>query len=181
MKKLRSAVNIIAFGLLGASLIYMLTVCGDFPEEIGIHYGEDNEFDVIASKAFAFYPFVVGFGLCGIFSLLELAVRKAKKVGKNLSEEKTEFIRKAALIVLAAMKLFWSVFYSIWNYCVIHQIRMFTFGIPIRKFQTFPICIVLCGILAYDSYFRMKKSKKFITAAIIIFVVFWAALVKITG
>ena len=181
MKKVYTAVNIIVFGLLGMPLIWLLAVYGDFPEQMGVHYGEDNDFDVIASKLFAFYPFVTGFGLCGIFSLLELAVKKIKNVRKNLTEEKTGFIKKAALIILAAMKLFWSVFFTIWNYCIIHQTRMFTFGIPIRKIQSFPIYIIFCGILAYDSYFRQKKSKKYIAAAIIITGAVWAAVCKITG
>ena len=159
MKNLRTAITIVSFALLGVSLIWLLSVYGSFPDEMGIHYGEDNEFDVYASKAFAFYPFVAGFGLCDIFSLLEPAVRKAKKVGKDLSEEKTEFIRKTALIVLTATKLFWSVFFTIWNYCIIHQIKMFTFGLPIRKFQTFPVCIILGAGLAYDSLFRLKNQR----------------------
>ena len=181
MKKAHTAANIIAFGLLGMSLIWLLSVYGDFSERMGVHYGEDNEFDVIASKLFAFYPFAAGFGLCGIFCLLELAVKKVRKVGKNLTEEKTEFIKKAALCVLSAMKLFWAVFFSIWNYCVIHQTRMFTFGIPIRRFQSFPIYIIFCGILAYDSYFRQKKSKKYIAAAIIITGAVWVAVWKFIG
>ena len=181
MKHLRTAINIVSFALLGVSLIWLLTVYGSFPEQMGIHYGEDNDFDVIASKIFAFYPFIAGFGLCGIISLLEPAVKKAKKAGKDLSGEKTEFIKKAALIVLSAMKLFWAVFFTIWNYCIIHRIKMFTFGIPIRRFQTFPIYFILSGILAYDSYFRLKKSKKYITAAVIITGALWLAVCKIKG
>ena len=49
-KAVRTAVNVISFGMLAVYLVYMLAVYGDFPEQIGIHYGDDNEFDVYTSK-----------------------------------------------------------------------------------------------------------------------------------
>ena len=61
-KKFHTSVNIISFGLLAVYFVYTLAVYRDFPEQIGIHYGEDNEFDVYASKWLAFFPFIAGFG-----------------------------------------------------------------------------------------------------------------------
>jgi len=63
------------------------------------------------------------------------------------------------------MKLFWSVFYTIWAHCVIHQTRMFTFGLPIRNFQTLPLLIIIGAFLAADSKVRLKKSNKYIIIA----------------
>ena len=181
MKHLRKAVNIVSFTLLGVSLIWLLAVYGDFPEQIGVHYGEDSNFDVIASKSYAFYPFIAGFGFWGIFSLLGLAVKKVKKVGRKLSRKKIKFIKKSALNVLSSMKLFWSVFFTIWNYCIIHQTKMFTFGIPIRMLQVLPVYPVMSAVLAYDSHFRLKKSKKQITASVILCGAIWLALSEFMG
>ena len=169
-KKLNTAVNIISFGMLAVYLVYMLTVYRDFPEQIGIHYGKDNEFDVYASKWLAFFPFMAGFGLVGIFTLAQIAARKIKRIGKKLSEEDDRFIRMTFIAALDAMKLFWAVFYTIWAHCVIHQTRMFTFGLPIRKFQTLPLMIIIGAFLAADSKVRLKKSNKFIIIAEIIWV-----------
>ena len=183
-KKLHTALGIISFGMLSVYLVYMLAVYGDFPEQIGIHYGEDNEFDVIASRAYAFFPFIAGFGLAIAFTVGGIAVSRAKYISKKLSADDDFFVRKMLLIAFDAMKLFWSVFYTIWAHCVIHQTRMFTFGIPIRDFQTLPLLMIIGAFLAADSKIRLKKSKRYIIiseivfAAIIIIIEF---LLKLTG
>ena len=168
-KKLHTAVNIISFGMLTVYFLYMIAVFRDFPEQIGIHYGDDNEFDVYASKWLAFFPFMAGFGLVGIFTLAGVAAKKVKNIGKKLSEEDDRFIRMTFIAALDAMKLFWAVFYTIWAHCVIHQTRMFTFGLPIMEFQTLPLLIIVGAFLAADSKVRLKKSKMFIIIAEIIF------------
>ena len=167
-KKLHTAVNIISFGMLTVYLVYMLSVYREFPQQVGIHYGDDNEFDVYASKWLAFFPFMAGFGLAWIFTLVQIAVGKIKRIGKKFSEEDDRFIRMTFFAALDAMKLFWSVFYTIWAHCVIHQTRMFTFGLPIREFQTLPLLIIIVAFLAVDSKVRMKKSNKYIIIAEII-------------
>ena len=76
------------------------------------------------------------------------------------------------IAALDAMKLFWAVFYTIWAHCVIHQTRMYTFGLPIREFQTLPLLIIVGAFLAADSKVRLKKSKKhIIIAEVILFAV----------
>ncbi|MBO4493001.1 MAG: hypothetical protein J5724_01295 [Ruminococcus sp.] len=112
---------------------------------------------------------MAGFGLVGIFSLAGIAARRIKNTSKKLSAEDDSFIRMTFIAVLDAMKLFWAVFYTIWAHCVIHQTRMFTFGIPIRNFQTLPLLIIIGAFLAVDSKVRLKKSKMFIIIAEIIF------------
>ena len=165
IKRLPAAVNILSFGMLFVYFVYMLVVYKDFPEQIGIHYGEDNEFDVYASKWLAFFPFMAGFGLAWIFTLAQIAAKKIKHIDKKLSEEDDRFVRITFIAALDSMKLFWAVFYTIWAHCVIHQTRMFTFGLPIREFQTLPLFIIAGAILAIDSKVRLKKSEKYIIAA----------------
>ena len=169
-KMLHVVVNILLFGMLAVYFVYMLSVYRDFPEQIGIHYGDDNEFDVYASKWQAFFPFMAGFVLVGIFTLAQIAAGKIKNIGKKLSEKDDRFIRMTFIAALDAMKLFWAVFYTIWGHCVIHQTRMFTFGLPIREFQTLPLLIIIGAFLAADSKVRLKKSKKYIIIAEIIWV-----------
>lgn len=165
IKRLPAAVNILSFGMLFVYFVYMLSVYRDFPEQIGIHYGDDNEFDIYASKWQAFFPFMAGFVLVGIFTLAQIVAKKIKRIGKKLSEKDDRFIRMTFIAALDTMKLFWAVFYTIWAHCVIHQTRMFTFGLPIREFQTLPLFIIAGAILAIDSKVRLKKSEKYIIAA----------------
>ncbi len=171
-KRLHTAVNIISFGMLAVYFVYMLSVYRDFPEQIGIHYGDDNEFDVYASKWQAFLPFMAGFVLVGIFTLAQIAAKKIKRIGKKLSEKDDRFIRMTFIAALDAMKLFWAVFYTIWAHCVIHQTRMFTFGIPIRNFQGLPLFIIPWAFIAIDSKVRLKKSKRYIIIGEIVLTVF---------
>ena len=171
-KRFHTAVNIISFGMLAVYLVYMLSVYRGFPEQIGIHYGDDNEFDVYASKWLAFFPFMAGFGLATVFTIGSFAVNKAKHISKKLSEEDNVFVRKTVLVVFDSMKLFWAVFYSIWAHCVIHQTRMFTFGIPIRNFQGLPLFIIPWAFIAIDSKVRLKKSKRYIIIGEIVLTVF---------
>ncbi len=172
MKHLRTAINVVSFALLGVSLIWLLTVYGSFPEEIGIHFGEDNEFDVYASKWLAFFPFIAGFGLTIVFTVGDIAVSRAKCISKKLSEDDDIFVRKILLIAFDSMKLFWAVFYTIWAHCVIHQTRMFTFGISVRDFQKLPLLIISWAFMAIDSKVRLKKSKRYIIIGEIILTVF---------
>ena len=172
IKRLPAAVNILSFGMLFVYFVYMLVVYKGFPEQIGIHYGEDNEFDVYASKWLAFFPFMAGFGLATVFTIGSFAVNKAKRISKKLSEEDNVFVRKTVLIAFDAMKLFWAVFYTIWAHCVIHQTRIFTFGIPVRVFQGLPLFIIPWAFMAIDSKVRLKKSKRFIIIGEIILTVF---------
>lgn len=170
IKRLHTTVNILSFGMLGAYLVYMLMVYKDFPEKIGIHYGDDNEFDVYASRAYAFFPFIAGFGLVIAFTLGGFAINKAKRISKKLGVEDDIFVRRTVLTAFDAMKLFWAVFYTIWAHCVIHQTRMFTFGIPIRVFQVLPVIPIGAAALAADSRIRLKKSKRYIIIAELVFI-----------
>lgn len=169
-RKLQIVVNVLSFGMLGVYLVYMLIVYNIFPKQIGMHYGDDNEFDVYASRAYAFFPFIAGFGLALVFTVGSIAVNKAKRVSRKLSEEDDIFVRKAVLIVFDTMKLFWAVFYTIWAHCVIHQTRMFTFGIPIRIFQVLPVVLIGGAVLAADSRIRLKKSERYIIIAELVYI-----------
>ena len=46
--------------ILTASLIFYLSKWNSYPNEIGVHFGADGEYDVVASKFYGFYPHVIG-------------------------------------------------------------------------------------------------------------------------
>ena len=122
-----------------------------------------------------FFPVYGRFRTCS-----QISAKKIKHIGKKLSEEDDRFIRVTVIAALDAIKLFWAVFYTIWAHCVIHQTRMFTFGIPIRDFQSLPLLIIAGGFLAADSRVRLKKSKNYIIAAelLLIAVVIFILIIK---
>lgn len=137
------AANILAFGLLGGFLVYFLLSYGGLPERIGVHFSAvDGQLDVYSYKAFGFYPFVMGFGLMGIFSLLTLAVNKIRKLGLKVTDKGETVFRCASALLLDVMKLTWSVFFSVWTYCVVHQTGMGN-GNFLDAFRIFFLLILL--------------------------------------
>lgn len=137
------AANIIAFGLLTVSLVFFLLAYSGLPERIGVHFSAaDGQLDVFSYKVFGFYPFVMGFGLLLIFSLLSLAVKKIKKLGLNITENGEQKFRCAAVLLLDLMKLIWAAFFSYWAYCVVHQTGMGD-GTLLDAFRIFFLLLLL--------------------------------------
>lgn len=135
--------NIIAFGLLGAFLVYFLLSYGGLPERIGVHFSAmDGQLDVYSQKIFGFYPFVMGFGLLAVFSVLTLLVNRIKKLGLKVTEKGNRVFRCAAALLLDLMKLTWSVFFSYWTYCVVHQVGMGD-GTFLDVFRVFFLIVLL--------------------------------------
>ncbi len=140
---IHTAANIIAFGLLGGFLVYFLLSYDGLPERIGVHFSAaDGQLDVYSYKIFGFYPFVMGFGLLGAFSALTLLVNRIKKTGLKVNEKGDRVFRCTAALLLDLMKLTWSVFFSYWTYCVVHQTGMGD-GTPLDAFRVFFIFILL--------------------------------------
>ncbi len=135
--------NIIAFGTLGAFLVYFLLSYGGLPERIGVHFSAvDGQLDVYSYKVFGFYPFVMGFGLLCVFSVLTLAVNRIKKLGLKVTEEGEIIFRRAAALLLDLMKLIWAGFFSYWTYCIVHQTGMGD-GTFLDAFRVFFIIVLL--------------------------------------
>ncbi|MBQ3842410.1 MAG: hypothetical protein II820_06945 [Ruminiclostridium sp.] len=145
------AAHALSFGMLGGFLIYFLLSYDGLPERIGVHFGSDGSFDVFSYKEFGYYPFVAGFGLLILFSLLTLAAKKIKRVGMNVSKKGDMAIRRIIMEVLDSLKLIWSLFFSMWAYCVINQVGMnttFTAILTTAFLALLPITAVIIIITA---------------------------------
>ncbi len=146
---IHTAANIAAFGLLGAFLIYLLISYNGLPEPLGVHFSAMNgQLDVFDAKYFAFYPFVIGFAILGLLSLLTLAVNKIKKTGFKVTEDGDRAIRCAAVLMLDTIKLVWAVFFSYWTYCVVHQVGMGD-GTPLDIFRVFFLLLPFIAVIVF--------------------------------
>ena len=149
------AANIAAFGVLGGFLVYFLISYGSLPEPLGVHFSAINgQIDVYADKLFGFYPFVMGFGLMGLFSALTLVVKKLKKLGLKLTEKGDTVFRCAAALILDLMKLVWSAFFSFWTCCVVHQTGMGD-GSLLDAFRVFFLLLLLAIPILFS---RIKEK-----------------------
>ena len=160
---IHTAANITAFGALAVSLVFLLVSWSGLPDTVGVHFNFEGEFDVFADKRFAFYPFAAGFGLLGIFSLLSLGLKKVKKLGLGLNEKNETIFRHVAVLFLDAIKLIWSAFFTVWNFCVIYQVGMKDY-FPLSTLRTIMILIFiplfLAGIAAATSSSLSKRYDK---------------------
>ena len=106
--------------ILGASLVFYLIKWGDYPEEIGVHFGPDGGFDVTASKFFGFYPHVIGgIVIAGIAFACRLIGKK--KTGLRISEKGEEHFRGELCLTLDCIALLVSLFFAYWSVCVALQ------------------------------------------------------------
>jgi hypothetical protein len=149
--------NITAFGMLGAFLVYLLINYNSLPEPLGVHFSATNgQFDVFDAKFFAFYPFVVGFAILGLLSILTLAFNKIRKLGLSVTEKGDKTIRCASVLLIDLIKLAWAIFFSYWTYCVVHQIGMGD-GTPLDVFRIF---FLLLPFIAVIVFIEIKEKYK---------------------
>ena len=159
--------NIIHYIAAGVSwLIFMIsTVClvivyPSLPEQIGMHFGPDGNFDVYGDKAWAFYPYIVAFVSLLIFGALSFAARKMK-IRKNAKDGTYDVISKELILfLLDAYKLVFSLFFAgEWAYCVLYQRALRTeTGIISAAVVFFGLFSVSAALIVL--YILSKKAEK---------------------
>ncbi len=112
--------NVVSVGIILISLVYILIIWDSIPAETGIHFASTGEFDVYASKRFAFYPYVIGFGALFLMEIADIVSKKLKS-GLKISENTEQKLKKLVSIVLDIMKLCTSFYFTHWAECVIVQ------------------------------------------------------------
>lgn len=119
--KLYKALMLISLGIMIIASVYFLVKIWALPNEIGVHFDGDGQFDVIANKWFGLYPFVVGYGtwlLMKLFSILSGKIKSGFKVNENGDEMlKLSFRLLASVIAFCVC-----IFFSYWALCVLNQI-----------------------------------------------------------
>lgn len=113
--------NVIAWVIFIASLIRFAAVWSSLPENLGIHFASDGNFDMISKKSYAAYPYIVSIAALAFFELSGLLSRKIKP-GAKISEKGDLKIRTALKLLLDVFKLGFSFFFAgVWADCVIRQ------------------------------------------------------------
>lgn len=135
--------SVIAWGIFIASLIRFIAVWSSLPENIGIHFASDGQFDMISKKSYAAYPYIVTIAALVFFEVSSLLSKKIK-MGLKISEKGDLKIRAALKILLDVFKLGFSFFFSgVWADCVIRQ----------RPLDTrIPAAVMLIMVLAFCGF-----------------------------
>ena len=121
IKTIHIALTVISWGIFILSLIRIAVVWNSLPDKIGVHFASDGEFDVIAGKNDAAYPYLVTI-IALVFCEISALLSKKIKMGIKISEKGDIKIRTALRILLDIIKLGFSFFFSgVWADCVIRQ------------------------------------------------------------
>lgn len=121
VKIIHITLTVIAWGIFAASLIRFAAVWSTLPENLGIHFASDGNFDMISRKSYAAYPYIVSIAALAFFELSALLSKKIK-TGVKISESGDLKIRTALKLLLDVFKLGFSFFFSgVWADCVIRQ------------------------------------------------------------
>ena len=119
----------IAWGILVYSLIHLLMTYQSLADEIGVHFGGNGEFDVIDSKRYIAYPYIVSLiclVVCEGFAVISQKIKMGFKIS-GIGEKK---IREAFIILMDIFKLSITFFFAgVWADCVMRQ-RYLNTGIP---------------------------------------------------
>jgi len=109
--------------LLSASLVLYLSKWNGYPEEIGIHFDSDGQYDVIASKFYGFYPNVVGsIVIAGLAFSCHLIHKK--KTGLAVSEKGEMLFKSELCLTLDCLSVLLSIFFSFWSRAISFQIPL---------------------------------------------------------
>ena len=114
--------TISAFAMLISSMLYLLAIWDTIPDNIGVHFSSEGQFDVYDSKSFSFYPYIVGLSLLIIIQFLEWLSKKAT-VNNKYDETK---VRLVFIAFCNVIKICVSVFFTYWADCVIKQHELST-------------------------------------------------------
>ncbi len=111
MKRILPAViSVLTWGMLLASLIYLLCIWNTIPEIIGVHFASDGSFDVFDSKLYIAYPYAMGFGFLFLLEMAFVASQKSKS-GMKISQTGEHRLKLTLSILINALKLFFRIFY----------------------------------------------------------------------
>lgn len=109
--------------ILAGSLAFYLIKWNSFPDEIGIHFAPDGQFDVIASKWYGFYPHVIGsLMIAGAAAAGSLAGRI--KIGLRISSEGEKLFKEELRLTLDSISMVVSLFFASWSRSVSLQLPL---------------------------------------------------------
>ena len=127
MSKKMIAVHRILFILsvlmLSASLVFFLIKWNELPDEIGIHFASDGQFDVEAEKFFGFYPHLVGGILIAVFQTAHHLINKIK-IGLSISDEGEMLFKTVFRLTLDVLSVLVSLLFVNWSLSVSLQVPL---------------------------------------------------------
>jgi len=131
--------------ILTASLVFYLIKWNSFPNEIGVHFDGDGQYDVVSSKFYGFYPHVVGGIFTAGIAFVDYLVSR-KKTGLKISSKGESVFKTELILVLDVLSVLFSVFFANWSLSVSLQIPLdvyFMGNLELLMFAVIAVGIIL--------------------------------------
>ncbi len=149
-------VSFLTWGMLLASLIYLLCIWNTIPEIIGVHFASDGSFDVFDSKLYIAYPYAAGFGFLFLLEKASAACRKSKS-GMKISEAGEHRLKLSLSVLINALKLYVSFFFAHWVHCVMVQKPQ---NLLLLRISIWAVLILFLIFLCSIIFIRLKYPLK---------------------
>lgn len=148
------AANILIW--LGCVLFYLMK-WSSLPAEIGIHFGANGDFDVIASKVYGFYPHIIG-GLITVGLAVAFHIIPNKGIGLKMKGRGEAIFRAELLFTLDVLHTMCLVVFAFWTRSVSLQVALplHSIGNVISVF----LLIIAVGIAAQIVTYIVFREKK---------------------
>lgn len=139
-----------------AELVHFLTVYGDMPETIGMHFGGSGDFDVHAEKYYGFYPYLMGTLIIGALLVADRFIVRLK-VGASYDEKGESLVRASVLLFTNGIKAYTCLFFLEWSDAVIHQHGT---GGRVNNIGAYLFLALLVCALILSTYAKIKHKQK---------------------
>ena len=112
----------VGFGAIIWQFVYYIIHMGSLPEEPGIHFAANGEFDVYASKIYGFYPHIITLIALAVDIVVTVVIAKGKlKLGLKVSENGSRLITSSIVVTLDLITLSVVGCFCCWVYAVSRQ------------------------------------------------------------
>ena len=148
--------------ILFGSLIFYLIKWNSLPEEIGMHFSSDGQFDVVASKFYGFYPHIVSGIMLTIVTVANHFILKVK-TGLKLTEQGEKNFQELKCVWHWIFSECSGVYFAVWSYSVSLQIPLdIDLQMNFAKIFLAVIFVInLCGtVLRRKHKIKTKKKEK---------------------
>jgi len=122
------------------SVGFFISKWSTLPSDIGIHFGADGDFDVVAAKVFGFYPHVIGLIVLAGMTVAFIVVRK-RKTGLKITDKGEAIFKSELIITLEFFLMYCMALVAVWT-------RSVSLQVPIAQSFVGNISLIILAVLA---------------------------------
>ena len=159
MLAIHRALFLMSILILTASLVFFLIKWNSLPDEIGMHFASDGQFDAHAEKIFGFYPHLAGGILIAVFAVAGHLINKIK-IGLNISSEGEKLFKTEFHLTLDVLSVLAGLYFANWSLSVSLQIPLNVDLVVVLSTLMFAVSAagIISGVITYQKHKERKEN-----------------------